>query len=322
MPIMNNNDHYFLTIVKAGSLNRAAEMLYVSQPSLSKYVRRLESSLGTPLFDRTVSPMRLNDAGQLYYQYLMEQAARKEELLAQIAQVNQMDRGTLRLGIPSYCGQCYLPWVLKEFTARYPAVSLELFESSGDAIEHAVAEQEIDLGILHLPVSSSNLSYRELFSEHVLMAVPKSSEAQSQAGESKIDILDGSIRDFRTQAFIIPHADQKLGQLVSDLFCRADFTPRIRFTSQNVTTSLAMTALGLGASFLPAGGLSALPRNILNKVTFYRLKELDHDDWKLIALQRKGYRTPNYTNHFIELISRYGQISNQTDRSWVVIDTL
>ena len=321
MPFMNNNN-YFLTIVKAGSLNRAAEMLYVSQPSLSKYIQRLESSLGTALFDRTVSPMRLNDAGRLYYEYLVEQSARKEELLVQIAQVNHMDRGTLRLGIPSYCGQCYLPWVLKEFTARYPSVSLELFESSGDVIERAVAEQEIDLGILHLPISNSNLSYQELFSEHVLMAVPKTDGDQSQGDGGKIDILNGSIREFSDCCFIIPHAEQKLGQIVTDLFCRADFTPRIRFRSQNVTTSLAMTALGLGASFLPTGGLSALPRSILNKVTFYRLKELDHDDWKLIALQRKGYRTPNYTNQFIELISRYGQISNQTDRSWMVIDML
>ena len=85
---------------------------------------------------------------------------------------------------------------------------------------------------------------------------------------------------------------------------------------------LSLTALGLGAGFIPAGGLSALPRNILSKVTFYRLKELDHDDWKLIALQRKGYHTPNYTNHFIELIAQYGQISNQIDRSWMVIDLL
>ena len=318
----NKTDRYFLTIVKEGNLNRAAEVLYVSQPSLTKYIQRLERQLGAPLFDRTVSPMRLNDAGSLYYRYLMEQTAQEEEMLSQIAEINHMERGTLRLGIPSYCGQCYLPWVLKEFTARYPSVTLELVEGRGERIERAVADQQIDLGIVHLPVSNSTLRYQALFSERVLLAVPRKNGSSTPEVDGKVNILEGSISDFANYSFIMPHPEQKLGQIVTDLFCRANFTPKVLFTSQNVATMLSMTALGLGAGFIPAGGLSALSRNILNKVTFYRLHELDHDDWKLIALQRKGYHTPNYTNHFIQLIAQYGQISNQIDRSWMVIDLL
>ena len=75
----NKTEYYFLEIVRAGNLNQAAATLFVSQPSLTKYIQRLESHLGTPLFDRSTSPMKLNEAGQLYLQHLMEAAEKEQE---------------------------------------------------------------------------------------------------------------------------------------------------------------------------------------------------------------------------------------------------
>ena len=320
--MINKTSRYFLTIAKEGNLNRAAEVLYVSQPSLSKYIQRLERQLGTPLFDRSVSPMVLNDAGRLYYQYLLEQASHEEQMMAQILEIHNMVRGTLRIGIPSYCGQCYLPWVLKEFWAKYPHVSLELFEGRGEQVEQAVADQTVDLGIVHLPVSTGMLRYQELFSEKVLLAVPREEKSGTQNADTEITISDGSILDFTRFSFIMPHPEQKLGQLIADLFCRTDFSPNILVTSQTVSTVLSLVALGLGGGFIPASGLNALPQNILDKITFYRIKELDLHEWKLVALHRKGYCLPKYTRYFIELLSKYGQICNQIDRSGMNPDPL
>lgn len=320
--MINKTSRYFLTIAKEGNLNRAAEVLFVSQPSLSKYIQRLERQLGTPLFDRSVSPMVLNDAGHLYYQYLMDQASHEEQMMAQISQIHNMERGTLRIGIPSYCGQCYLPWVLKEFLMKYPHVSLDLFEGRGEQVELAVADQTVDLGIVHLPVNTSTLRYQELFSEKVLLAVPREEESITQNTSNKVTILDGSISDFAKFSFIMPHPEQKLGRLIADLFCRTDFSPNVLVTSQTVPTVLSLVALGLGVGFIPAGGLGALPQNILEKITFYRIKELDHYEWKLVALQRKGYCLPKYTSYFIQLMTQHGQISNQIDRNGVHIEPL
>ena len=66
------NYEYFIAIVESGSLTKAAEKLYVSQPSLSQYVKRLESSLGVELFDRTASPLRLTYTGERYYEYVKQ----------------------------------------------------------------------------------------------------------------------------------------------------------------------------------------------------------------------------------------------------------
>ena len=69
------NYEYFLTIADSGSLTKAAEQLYVSQPSLSQYLKRLESSLGVELFDHKSSPLKLTYIGQRYYNYVKCQAA-------------------------------------------------------------------------------------------------------------------------------------------------------------------------------------------------------------------------------------------------------
>ena len=66
------NYEYFVTIVETGSLTKAAEKLYISQPSLSQYLKRLENSLGIDLFDRGTLPLRLTFAGERYYQYVLQ----------------------------------------------------------------------------------------------------------------------------------------------------------------------------------------------------------------------------------------------------------
>ena len=103
---MNGAEEYFLEIVRAGSLSKAAGKLYVSQPSLSKYIQRLEKQVGAPLFDRSTNPMRLNDAGRIYYEYLLECANARERMLGRMDQVNRLQIGTLHLGMPSVCAQC------------------------------------------------------------------------------------------------------------------------------------------------------------------------------------------------------------------------
>ena len=69
---------YFITIAETGNLTKAAENLYVSQPSLSQYLKRLENSLGAELFDRNSSPLRLTYAGEKYYAYAIDARRRSE----------------------------------------------------------------------------------------------------------------------------------------------------------------------------------------------------------------------------------------------------
>lgn len=94
-----NLDH-FAMIVECGSLTKAAERLFVSQSSLSQYLKRLEGSLGVALFDRGTTPMRLTYAGERYYAYVNQVRKMTQDIRRELIDVKEENRGRIRLGIP------------------------------------------------------------------------------------------------------------------------------------------------------------------------------------------------------------------------------
>ena len=103
---MNKNYDYFLTIVKMGNLTRAADALYITQSSLSKYLSRLEADLNIQLFDRSSSPMVLTYAGHLYLEYVNRLLAMDSRLQAEFDEVRSETRGETTFGITSCTAGC------------------------------------------------------------------------------------------------------------------------------------------------------------------------------------------------------------------------
>lgn len=287
---MSNAEQYFMEIVRCGSLMAAAQKLYISQPSLTKFIQRLEKQVGTPLFDRSVSPMRLTDAGQVYYEYLQDLEQREQVMQARLSQVCQMKRGTFRLGMPLYFAQCYLPEVLEAFSERYPQVQLQLLEASGEALEQAVLSRQIDLAVLHLPLTHSGLATRRLFSERIMLAVPKT---QSRA------IQEDQLPELSELTYILPTHAQKLGRFTAEFFNARGLHPKIRLRTQNVVTMLSMVARNMGAGFAPEGGLETLSPKLLEKLCFYHTAGME---MTVAAIQCPSTPLPTYGQYLIELM--------------------
>jgi len=298
--MLSKTDHYFLTIAETGNLNRAAELLYVSQPSLSKYIQRLEAQLGTELFDRSVSPMKLNEAGTLYLTHLMEAMEREQQLLNRLQELRGEIRGTLRLGIPPFCGQCYLPKVLPRFSAEYPHVEVLLYEGMGDEIEQALCNQKIDLAILPHPVGSDGLSYRPLFSESVLLVTRRADCNEADATPEHFPIRTEVLSDFYKQPVILPHPSQKLGKLVTDYFGRIGCRPSVYTSTQSAATTLSLVAAGMGVGFVPNAGLDTCSEGILRKLRFYDPGP-DMQKLQFVSVTRKGTELSTFSRRFLEL---------------------
>lgn len=122
--MLSKIDEYFLTITEAGSLSKAAQILYVSQPSLTKQIKYLEAKLGTPLFDHSTKPLRLNAAGEIYRKYLLDSIQKEEKLLLELQEANDKKRGVLTVGTPPYQGRFLLPKILPEFLKIIPTCPL------------------------------------------------------------------------------------------------------------------------------------------------------------------------------------------------------
>ena len=79
--MLSKNDELFLTVAKSESISKAAEQLYISQPSLTKRMQQLEAQLGVALFDHKSRPLKLSPAGELYYEYLTRSAVQELSLI-------------------------------------------------------------------------------------------------------------------------------------------------------------------------------------------------------------------------------------------------
>jgi len=166
---------YLLAIAEHHSFTRAAESLYVSQPTLSQQIKQLEAALDVQLFDRSGRSVHLTDAGEVYLRYARRALGELDAGRRAIHEVQDLSRGSLRIGMTPITDYLAAP-LLDAFNTRYPGITLSTIEMPQDDIEAGVAEDEIDVGIAFTHILSSDTLTNEidiqlLFIESLNLAV-------------------------------------------------------------------------------------------------------------------------------------------------------
>jgi len=128
---------YFVEVVRQQSFTRAAETLFVTQPTISKMLRHLEEELGCTLLLREGRKLHLTDSGQVVYQRGLTILQAFKQLEMEIGDINQLKTGELRLGVPPMVGM-QIAGSVSAFRQRYPGIALNIVESGGLAVQEAV----------------------------------------------------------------------------------------------------------------------------------------------------------------------------------------
>lgn len=171
----------FITAARTLSFTRTAERLYISQPAVSRHIGELESRYRVPLFVRRGSRLELTAAGQV----LLEAAGRISDdyrrLEYEMSLCANQAEGELRLGASTTIAQYLLPPALARFTARFPGVRVSVLSGNSGQIERALADREIDLGMVESVSRRQGLHYT-LFrpDELVLVARPGGRYARTE----------------------------------------------------------------------------------------------------------------------------------------------
>ena len=130
------------------SFTRAAEILFVSQPSLSKQIKTLENRLGILLFNRENNTITLTEAGKVFLQYSERILALCEESCRAVNDVKNGDRGSLTVGASQTIGTYLMPRVLALFAQNYPQINIKVQVDSTRIIAKNVMNQEIDIAVV------------------------------------------------------------------------------------------------------------------------------------------------------------------------------
>ncbi|SMQ30390.1 LysR family transcriptional regulator, cyn operon transcriptional activator [Pseudomonas helmanticensis] len=235
---------YLLAVADNGGFTRAAEVLHVSQPTLSQQIRQLEETLGVILFDRTSRTVTPTDAGQAYIEcarrVLVELAAGKRAL----HDVKDLSRGNLRLAMtPTFMAYLVGP-IVRDYAARFPNIHLEIFELSMDDIEIGLADDSLDIAIAFDQVRNPDLESIPAFVETLGLMVGREHplhDCQKALTSEQVAQLDFALLtpDFATRVCI------------DEYFTKAKITPKVVIEVNSVNTLLEVIRHTGVATILP-----------------------------------------------------------------------
>lgn len=163
----------FLEVAKLNSFSRAAEKIYRTQPAISAQVRLLEQECGEKLFDRSGKKVLLTPAGEILRRYAQKLLEMQKEALQAIAELNQTPRGKLAIGANEATCLYVLPKTFARFKQLYPLVQISIYRNFSHKILQKVQEGAVDMGIVTLPQTATNMEVIPVFRDEVQVVVPK-----------------------------------------------------------------------------------------------------------------------------------------------------
>ncbi len=190
---MNNDNlslyNAFLAVVRAGSILEASRQLYISQPAVSKAIKKLEANLNTTLFIRTSKGIQLTEEGSILYDNISSAFEYIEAGESGIAARNTHESGHIRIGASTtLCKYVLLPF-LGSYTALHPQINISIeCQSSGDTVA-MLSKGIIDIGLIARSTVDSNIDYYSMGSIHDIFAATPGYIENTASRSGKINIL-------------------------------------------------------------------------------------------------------------------------------------
>ena len=242
--------YYLRVLAEEQNITRAAERLFVSQPALTAYLNRLESSLGVRLFDRSTTPIRVTAAGRYYISEMQKIEYQEGQLLENLKDMDFSQDITLVVGIGRNRGGIWLPHILPEVYRRFPDAHIKIVEDRDESMAEKVVHDALDVAIIESFIYIGALAYLQLPDElHTLVTGYDNPEFQGMdiASATRHHPLDVPVPLVNRQLFICPSIRGTLDASTQQLFQTFRLSPReILFIANNVTSyQLAVGNLGI-----------------------------------------------------------------------------
>jgi len=175
---------YVLTLARERNLTRAAEKLYISQPSLTNYISRLENELGVKLFDRTHQPITVTTAGIIYIEEMKKIQRRQIALHTKLHLVNNR-KDNFSIGIPAVRSEYILPLAIQKFRQLHPNISINMETGIEDHLEKELDAGNLDVAIGVLSMAYPGIRYHSYYEDQIFLLVPRSYACVSHLSSSE-----------------------------------------------------------------------------------------------------------------------------------------
>jgi len=235
---------YFVDVARQKNFSKAASINFVSQSTISKMIKDLETELGVGLFNRSSKSVELTDAGEI----LFIQAEKMVEMFQNISDELQssikFEKGTIRIGLPPITGATAFAHLLGKFKKTYPSIEIKLFEYGSKKVELGIQDGSLDVGVICCSTNSE--AYEKIpFSKDPLRVIMHPDHPFSKQTAIELDLL-------ANDSFVLYRDDFSLHDEIIDRCKLAGFQPEIIFETSQLELMTQIVEANLGLAFLPS----------------------------------------------------------------------
>lgn len=273
---------YVYEVYKERSFTKAAQNLYISQPSLSARIKKIEEIIGEPLFDRSTTPLQLTEVGKVYIEAAEEITQIEQRVENYINDLAGLKTGNLAVGASTLFAAYVVPSLITQFNQKFPDVHIQLIEGNTAELEEMLGSNALDFVIDNYHYDSIQYNKELYCEENILLAVPKHFAVNEELGMYQLSYKNIKNKNYLNQKYpAVPlgrFADLPFIMLTQgndtrtrgDRLCRnVGFKPNIVLEFNQQSTAYMASSTQLGATFISDILVSQLPT--FENLVYYKL---------------------------------------------------
>ena len=273
--------NYVYEVYRQRSFTKAAQALYIAQPSLSQMVRKAEARIGAPIFDRSTSPIGVTELGRAYIRAAEQVLQIEADLQQYLDDTEKCLTGALTLGGTTFFTSYVLPPLVSAYSERYPGVELRLHEAHTGQLKQELQEGTLDFALDNTLLDPAIYEAVEIQTEQVILAVPRALPVNEKAAAFRLSAKElpqaGApcvpLELFADTPFLLLKEGNDTRRRAEQLCAQAGFEPKIRLALDQQLAAYNLAGYGLGAAFISDTlALSAPPDE---RLCFYRIDSPD-----------------------------------------------
>lgn len=233
---------YFQAVAECGSYSRGSELLRISQPAVSRTIRKLEDEVGSPLFRRHAHGVSLTEAGRILLERGQLILRQLEQTKAEIRSNESGPSGVLSFAVPPAAGNFLMPRLVQRFSAAYPNVSLKVVAGYSGYIREWLVRGQVDLALVHDPLPQRGFESTPLVSEELFLV--------GRPGTNTFRHDYVTAEDLAELPLILPSRPSVLRRLLDRWVSRGDVALNIRMEADDQTITRALVRQGIGYTLL------------------------------------------------------------------------
>lgn len=270
--MLTKTARYIYTVYRLKSVSLAAKELYISQPALSRMIKKEESALGAPIFNRKTLPFSLTAEGKVYIDAIEKMLQIEKEKEEKLDDIKHTNCGTLRIATSTHLSFYVIPQVLKIFRKKYPQVDIHIIITDTDKLLEHLKKDTVDLVFISGYEPSEEYSAVELLKEKFVVAMPHQmvtkdllpysvtyEELVERKYSNKKEIVNMNL--FHGIEFIYSPLNSNIQKKRKNFFGKSDLSPYITSNAGRQQLNYNLMRTGFGALFTTDANIATMPDN-------------------------------------------------------------